>query len=79
MKQKHPSPDPSTISAIQEKIKELGDLLCVCAGCKAVRAGSGEWRKIERFLQDYLEVKISHGLCPSCAAEANQEIESLSR
>jgi hypothetical protein len=49
------------------EIKVLEGLLPICSGCKAIRAGTGEWRRLESYLSEHSEAKLTHTLCPGCA------------
>jgi hypothetical protein len=45
----------------------LTDVLPICMGCRKVR-DNDLWLEIESYLDSNLDVKLSHGLCPECAA-----------
>jgi len=50
------------------ELSELRSLLPICSGCNKIRAESGQWEKVETYIKAHVpEVKLSHGLCPSCA------------
>jgi len=49
-----------------EGIKQLKGIIPICANCKSIRNGSGEWEQIESYLRKYSEAEFSHGLCPVC-------------
>lgn len=49
------------------EIKVLEGLLPICSGCKAIRTTSGDWRRLESYLSEHSEVKLTHTLCPGCA------------
>lgn len=40
--------------------------LSMCAYCKEVRDPLGRWRYVNQGLLDWLEYRLSHGICPSC-------------
>ncbi len=55
---------------IENSIKEiqiLQGLLPICSHCKKIRDEQGEWRQLERFIQENSEAEFSHSLCPECA------------
>ena len=58
-----------------ERIRSLGTLVTVCGSCKDIREAGGEWHSLERFLQEHLGVRFSHGLCPDCGHRLLDEIE----
>ena len=49
-----------------EKVKALGGLLPICAGCKKIRDDEGYWHQVEVYIRDHSEAEFSHGLCPEC-------------
>jgi PAS domain S-box-containing protein len=44
-------------------------LLPVCAWCKRVHAEDGSWKTIEELLTAALEIRMTHGICPTCSRE----------
>lgn len=44
-------------------------ILPICAQCKKVRGAEGEWEPLEAFLNHIAGLRVSHSLCPRCAAE----------
>jgi hypothetical protein len=38
----------------------------MCAHCKQVRTGDGEWMPLEAFLRKHVEFQFTHGICPRC-------------
>ncbi len=58
------------------QIRRLQGLLPICAACKAIRDRDGEWRGLESYLSDHSEVRLSHGLCPSCESKYMTELLS---
>ena len=42
-----------------------GSILPVCMHCKRVREGE-QWSRLEKYLDDQLDMKVSHGICPEC-------------
>jgi integral membrane sensor domain MASE1 len=59
--------------AISE-IKTLRGFIPICAWCHKVRDDAGFWQQIERYLDANTDATISHGICPSCAKQATEEI-----
>ncbi|MBT5901257.1 MAG: hypothetical protein HOH58_04020 [Opitutaceae bacterium] len=61
------------LSAANEKlrnavhqVKELSDMLPVCAWCHKVRDDQGYWEKVEAFIERNTGTVITHGACPDC-------------
>ena len=43
----------------------------ICAWCQRVQAATGQWEAIP--IPE--EVRITHGICPECEKEAEEELE----
>jgi len=48
------------------EVRTLRGLLPICAACKNIRDGSGEWHGLEAYVSAHTEVSFTHSLCPSC-------------
>ncbi len=48
------------------KIKELDDLLPMCAWCRKIRDDHTYWDELEKFVTKRTEGRISRGICPPC-------------
>lgn len=57
------------------EVRVLRGLLPICAGCKAIRVGAGEWQPIEMYVTERSEATFSHGICPTCVAKYYPGIE----
>jgi len=51
------------------EIKTLRGILPICASCKKIRDGAGNWTKIETYICQYSEVDFTHGICPDCLSQ----------
>ena len=51
-----------------EHIEGLHGLLPICAHCKSIRSTDGAWHSLERYLREHSSTRLSHGICPECAA-----------
>ncbi len=49
-----------------EEVNTLSGLLPMCASCKKIRDDDGYWKQVEAYIQDHVDVEISHGICPDC-------------
>lgn len=47
-------------------VKTIRGLLPICASCKKIRDGGGEWHVLESYITDHSEAVLTHGLCPDC-------------
>lgn len=50
--------------------KPSGDdagLLPICSYCKKIRNRQNEWQRLEIFFLENLNIRFTHGICPTCA------------
>ena len=47
-------------------VKQLQGLLPICSYCKNVRDDSNYWQRVEQYLTEHTDVRLSHGICPPC-------------
>lgn len=50
------------------RVKTSSGLLPICAGCKRIRDGEGQWPQLEQFIGARTGAEFSHGMCPACVA-----------
>ncbi len=50
-------------------VETTSGIIPICTGCKGIRDERGGWNRVERFFEDRLDIKFSHGLCPACATK----------
>ena len=48
------------------ELKTLRGTLCLCAKCKRVRTSGGLWLRLEDYLEEKLNAKITLGVCTRC-------------
>jgi sigma-B regulation protein RsbU (phosphoserine phosphatase) len=48
------------------EVKVLRGFLSICANCKRVRTDTGDWQRLEEYIQDHSEAEFSHGICQIC-------------
>ncbi len=58
------------------EVEDLQGLLPVCAWCRKVRDDQGLWQGVEAYLQGQ-GAKLTHGICPECQSQAQQEMDTL--
>ncbi|MEM9595757.1 MAG: two-component regulator propeller domain-containing protein [Acidobacteriota bacterium] len=58
----------------EQELKVLRGLLPICASCKKIRDGEGEWETLETYLNTHSDAQLSHGICPECANKFYAEI-----
>ena len=74
---------------IGREVRQLRQLLPICAWCKKIRDDSGYWEQVENYLQRRDKTEFTHAVCPECAerfrkpvvlhAESNSEESFLFR
>lgn len=47
-------------------LRAITRLVPMCAGCKSIRDGAGEWHRAEDYVREETGQGVSHGLCPPC-------------
>lgn len=67
------------LRAALAKVETLSGLIPICSMCKDVRDESGNWSKIDEYIQTNTEARLSHGICPSCAKGEYEKIEQIKR
>jgi phosphoserine phosphatase RsbU/P len=48
------------------RVRQLQGLLPICSYCKRVRDDKNYWNQVEHYIGEQLDVRFSHGICPSC-------------
>ena len=48
------------------QVKQLKELLPICAYCHKIRDDLDYWQKLESYIGAHTGVKFSHGICPDC-------------
>ncbi len=56
------------LARAQERIRTLRGLIPVCSWCRRIRDDAGYWNDLERYVETHTDARVSHGICPSCAA-----------
>ncbi|MBI3807692.1 MAG: response regulator [Nitrospirae bacterium] len=49
-----------------DELKTLRGTLCLCSKCKRVRTTSGVWQRIEDYLEEKFNAKITSAVCNRC-------------
>lgn len=57
------------ITAALGEVRNLSNLLPICAWCKKIRDDQGYWDQLEGYLAAHAGIQFSHGVCPECAAK----------
>jgi CheY-like chemotaxis protein len=63
------------ILGFTREIRQLGELLPICAYCKKIREDGTYWSQIETYIQDHTGSHFSHGVCPQCFEQQMHDLE----
>ncbi|MEW6367593.1 MAG: response regulator transcription factor [Acidobacteriota bacterium] len=47
-------------------VKTLQGVLPICSHCHRIRTDEQSWTRIEKYLTEHTDARLSHGICPSC-------------
>lgn len=50
-------------------MKQLKEILPICAFCKKIRDDDGYWEQLETYISEHAGTDFSHGICPECVAK----------
>ena len=56
------------------EVKVLRGFIPICANCKRVRTDTGDWQRLEYYIQKHSEAEFSHGICQQCTKEMYPEV-----
>lgn len=56
------------------KVNLLSGLLPICANCKKIRDGQGQWRQVESYIKEHSEASFTHSLCQDCVKSLYPEL-----
>jgi phosphoserine phosphatase RsbU/P len=60
-------------------VKQLRGLLPICSYCKRIRGDDQYWQQVDGYIAQHSDAQFSHGICPSCFATINAELDDLSK
>ena len=55
-----------TLQHALDQVRQLKELLPICAWCKRVRDDKDYWHSIEEYLHVHTGTDFTHGICPHC-------------
>ncbi len=61
--------DISGQKAAEKEIKDLKGILPLCSYCNKIKDESGNWEKVDQYIQENSQADVSHSLCPTCLEE----------
>jgi phosphoserine phosphatase RsbU/P len=59
------------------RIRRLQKLLPICAWCKSVRNDGDYWQSVEGYIAELADVRLSHGICPTCLTRETGTLVSM--
>ncbi len=65
------------LRAALDHVERLQGLLPICMQCKKIRDEDEIWQRLEDYISEYTDIRLSHGLCPECARAYYSELEQL--
>ena len=74
-----PDAEAPQVLLLLEDITELltlRGLLPICCQCKKVRDDKEYWHDIDSYLHTHMNIKLTHGICPSCFAEQMKALKA---
>lgn len=57
------------VSELQQalaEVRELREIIPICAYCKRVRDDENFWQHVESYISEHTGAQFSHGVCPTC-------------
>ncbi len=60
------------ITAALAEVRNLSNLLPICAWCKKIRDDQGYWDQLEGYFATHTGIRFSHGVCPECASKIRE-------
>lgn len=72
---------------LRERVRELEEsqareqalrrLLPICAYCRKIRDDRNYWQMLEHYVAETAGVQFSHGVCPDCIGQVEQELAAI--
>ena len=69
------------VAALREtldQVRQLKELIPICAWCKRVRDDEDYWHNIEEYLHRQTGSDFTHGICPHCLESLRESVPDLS-
>ena len=63
------------ILGFTRQIRQLGELLPICAFCKKIRDDGAYWKQFEAYIHEHTGSQFSHGVCPQCFEDQMAELD----
>ncbi len=68
----------SELQEALDTIKTISGIVPICAWCgRKIRGESGEWIRIEIYLEENTDAEFTHGMCPDCGKKMHSRLDHL--
>ncbi len=57
--------------------RSLERMLPICAYCRKIRTDQNYWEMLEKYIGETAGVQFSHGVCPECIGQVEQELADI--
>jgi DNA-binding response OmpR family regulator len=57
------------------EIRQLKDLIPICAYCRKIRNDDNYWQMVETYINEQTGSNFTHGICPTCSEKLLAEIK----
>ena len=54
-------------------VRQLKELLPICAWCKNIRREDGYWEEVSRYISSHSNTRFTHGICGTCSVKVEAE------
>ena len=61
-------------SSLKKPGKTYGRILSVCSYCRQFRGDDGDWHPLSLLRTEDSDLRVSHGICPTCAEALYPEL-----
>ena len=58
------------------EIRQLKDMIPICAYCRKIRNDENYWQMVETYIQEQTGSNFTHGICPECHQKLLAEISA---
>jgi len=69
----------AALQAALSSVKQLRGLLPICSYCKRIRGDDSYWQQVEGYIAKHSGAQFSHGICPTCYASINAELDKVEK
>jgi sigma-B regulation protein RsbU (phosphoserine phosphatase) len=63
------------ILSFTTEIRQLKDLIPICAYCRKIRNDDNYWQRVETYINEQTGSNFTHGICPTCSEALLAELK----